>query len=483
MRTFGALALAVGSFGLSLPSLAEMALEPCTLGGSLGVASVEARCGWLERPENPADPASATIKLRVAVAPSLSPNPQPDAFTVINGGPGGSSIDLYADAANVFSPILRERDIVVVDQRGTGASNPLDCPALEDPNLAPDPDKIRAATRACLDDLPGDPRFYTTSLAVADLEALRLALGYAQLNVYGVSYGTRVAQHYARRHASSVRTLIIDGVAPPQIPLGPNAALNAQRTLDRLIARCAEEAECAAAFPALEAHLEALRQRLAHDPVAVDIADPITGNRRAMNLGPQHLLIALRMLSYAPETASLLPVIIEEAQARDNFVPLASSALRVQSELLGAIRMGMHNSVICAEDVPFVGELDLDALEATYIGPAQIQSLQAICELWPAGPVDDDLREPLRVDVPTLILSGEEDPITPPEYGDLVDQHLPTSLHLIAAGQGHGVLTRGCVPRLIRELVESGDLGTLDTPCIDRLTHAPFFLDLLGPSP
>ena len=232
MRTIGAIALAVVSIGLAQAISAGPAAEDCTLGGSLGIASVEARCGFLERPENPSDPDSARIRLRFIVVPSLSPNPLPDAFTVINGGPGASSIDLYADSAGVFAPILRERDIIVLDQRGTGGSNPLDCPDLEAMNLDFAADRIRAATLACLDGLPGDPRFYTTSLAVRDLEALRIELGYAALNVYGVSYGTRVAQHYARRYPDAVRTLIIDGVTPPEVPLGPNAALNAQRTLE-----------------------------------------------------------------------------------------------------------------------------------------------------------------------------------------------------------------------------------------------------------
>ena len=338
---------------------AEVVLEDCTLDGSIGIANVEARCGWFERPENPADPDSTPIRLRVAVVPSLSPDPAPDAFTVINGGPGGSSLNMFADMARVFTSILRDRDIIVLDQRGTGASNPLDCPELESMDLDFAIDRVRAATRKCLESLQGDPRFYTTSVAVADLEALRAELGYPQLNVYGVSYGTRVAQHYARRHPQSVRTLIIDGVAPPEIPLGPNAALNAQRTLDRLFARCAEDVNCSQAFPSLDQHLAKLRARLETDPVPLLIAHPISGKPEEIALDYTHLVLALRMLSYAPATASLLPLIIEEAEVNENYVPLASNALRIQTELSGAIRFGMHNSVVCAEDIPFV-EVDTE---------------------------------------------------------------------------------------------------------------------------
>ncbi|TNF85857.1 MAG: alpha/beta fold hydrolase, partial [Gammaproteobacteria bacterium] len=378
-------------------------LERCTLSGGTGIASVEARCGWLTRPENPDEPEGNVIDLRIAVIPALSPNPKPDALTVINGGPGGSSVDMYADTASTFSAIRRERDILILDQRGTGQSNPLDCAELEDAGMDESEASVRAATLACLEDLPGDPRFYTTSVAVADLEAARQALGYEALNVYGVSYGTRVAQHYARRYPANVRTLIIDGVAPPEVPLGPNAALNAQRTLSRLFDRCRSDEVCAERFPDLQAQLEALDERLQDAPVPVTVAHPITGVQTDLDVTRTHLLITLRMLSYAPETARLIPIIIDEAASNGNYVPLASNALRIEKELIGAIRFGMHNSVICTEDAPFFGELDLPALEATYIGPQQAQSLVTICESWPQGPMDDDLRAPLTVHVPTLI--------------------------------------------------------------------------------
>ncbi len=477
-RTLTACACLLIAF--SHPALA-IELERCTLAGSTGIASVEARCGWLTRPENPDQPEGRSIDLRVVVVPALSPTPRPDALTVINGGPGGSSIDMYADLAATFSSIRRERDILILDQRGTGQSNPLDCVHLEEAGMDESEESVREATRACLEALPGDPRYYTTSVAVQDLEAARTALGYETLNVYGVSYGTRVAQHYTRRYPSSVRTLIIDGVAPPEVPLGPNAAVNAQRTLARLFERCESDPACADRFPDPEAALKRLDQRLRESPVSVTVAHPVTGIATPIEVTRNHLLITLRMLSYAPETIRLIPLIIDEASANDNYVPLASNALRIEKELTGAIRFGMHNAVVCTEDAPFFGPLDEDALEKTYIGPQQARSLVTICESWPAGPLDEDLRSPLDVEVPTLILSGEEDPITPPEYGAMVDATLPHSLHLIGGGQGHGVIGRGCFPRLAAEFIDSGSLDELAADCVDRLTHPSFFLNLMGP--
>ncbi len=478
-----ALVLAVALLSAAQTSGAEIQLEDCELVGSQGIAKIEALCGWFERPEDPADPTSTHISLKIAVIPALSPNPKTDAFTIINGGPGGSSIDMYADSAQVFTSIHRDRDILLIDQRGTGDSNPLDCPDLENVNTSYSEESVRHATQQCLQDLPGDPRFYTTSVAVRDLEAAREALGYARLSVYGVSYGTRVAQHYARRYPQSIRALIIDGVVPPEVPLGPNAALNAQRTLDRLFDRCAEDRSCNTRFPDLAAHLSALRTRLTEAPVQLQLDHPLTGIPETLELTYAHLALTLRMLSYAPETISLLPLIIEEAYGSENYTPIATNALRILTQVTGAIRYGMHNSVVCSEDIPFLGEVDTEALEQTYMGQDQVLALQTICEQWPQGPVDDDLRKPLDTAVPTLILSGEEDPITPPIYGDMAAEHLPNSRHLVGKGQGHGVVARGCFPLLISKFIDTTDLATLDTSCIERLDYPAFFVNLMGPPP
>ena len=191
-------------------------MSDCVLKGARGYGTVNAQCGTWIRPENPDNPTGPTIELAVARIRALAPQPLPDAFTVINGGPGGSSIEMYADLAGAFAPILRDRDVLILDQRGTGQSNPLRCPDLEESVDTYSEEAVRSATKQCLEGLTGDPRYYSTSVAVRDLEALRIELGYQQLNVYGVSYGTRVALHYLRRYPGSVRTMIIDGILPPE---------------------------------------------------------------------------------------------------------------------------------------------------------------------------------------------------------------------------------------------------------------------------
>ncbi len=467
------------------PMTESLPLEPCTLTGSYGVGRVEAHCGTLTVAENPDDRNGPTLELFVAVIRSLSANPKPDAFTLINGGPGGSSVQLYVDMSRVFSGFLTERDILLIDQRGTGRSNPLECADLDEANQETDLDVLRTATQACLKSLQGDPRFYSTSVAVQDLELVRLAMGYEQLNIYGVSYGTRVAMHYLRRFPNSVRTLIIDGVVPPSLALGANVAINSQQTLDGIFARCEQEPACAESFPELQAHFDTLSRELKANPIELNVPHPVTGKVTPLTLGYGHLAVTIRLLAYSPETTALIPLIIEEAATRGNYIPIATHALKVISQISTAISFGMHNSVICTEDTPFFdyGEAVLAELEKTYLGSEQVDVLTVMCELWPQGLIDGDMKEPLQADHPILILSGENVPITPPRYGVLVLGNFRDAHHVIAPGQGHGVISRGCLPRLVTEFVESADLEALDWSCVQRLRPTPFFINLMGPAP
>jgi pimeloyl-ACP methyl ester carboxylesterase len=465
-------------------TVAAVDFSPCELRGSGGLGRVTAECGYLNVAEDPGRPDGARLNLYVARIRALAANPAADAFTVVNGGPGASSVALYVDLQGAFVGIRRDRDIILVDQRGTGGSAPLECPSLEEATQEFDIDEVRRATRGCLDALEQDPRFYTTSVAVSDLETLRQALGYVSWNLYGVSYGTRVAQHYLRRHPEAVRTLILDGVAPPDQALGPDIALNAQQALDAIMARCAEEASCAAAFPDLPLQFERFGARLKAAPVDLQVPHPVTGRMEPFTLGYGHLAMTVRLLSYAPETASLIPLMVAEA-ASGNYLPVATQSMRIERDLGDAISFGMHNSVVCTEDAPFYGDLtDLGpALRASYLGDEQVRALEAICSLWPAGTLDPDLREPVTSARPVLLLSGEFDPVTPPAYAERAAVGLANSRHLIARGQGHGVVARGCMPTVIGDFVASGRLDDLDAGCIDRLTGDPFFVDLMGPPP
>ena len=395
------------------------------------------------------------------------------------------TIEFYAAYRQAFEPIRRERDIVLLDQRGTGRSAALDCGTDEElleGQLSVE--QIVADTRACLAALPHDPRFFTTSVAVTDLEALRTALGAPAFNLYGVSYGTRVAQHFARRYPAAARTLVLDGVVPPQLALGPGIATEAQEALDAIFARCAESPPCAERFPNIRARFVGLAQVLREGPVPVELADPVTGRRDYLPFGHSELAGAIRILSYHPNTIALMPLLIDEA-ADGNYAPLAAQFLMAARSLADALAIGMHNAIVCTEDAPFFARgVDREAIDATYMGAMQLDALEAACSVWPRGVLDDDLGRPLATDKPVLLLSGDADPITPPEFAELAAVELTNSRHLVGTDQGHGQAARTCIPEIMAEFIASAGFDALDEACLaERQFAMPFFLDFTGPSP
>jgi pimeloyl-ACP methyl ester carboxylesterase len=461
-------------------------LADCRLESTLAGGSAAARCGHYGVRENRDDPHSKELQLHVAVIPALRLKPSADPLFILSGGPGQAASDFYLSVAPAFTRIRRDRDLVLIDQRGTGRSNRLDCKLPDDSEFVVlDPQKLHAVVRECLASLPGDPRYYTTSIAVRDLDEVRAALGYHELNLYGISYGTRVAQHYMRRYPDRVRTAILDGVVPAELALGPYVAIEAQLAIDSTLQRCARDAGCAHEFPNISAQFMALRERLRKEPAKLSIAHPLTGALTNTTLDEARLGAAVRLLSYADETASTLPLLIHEAQSLRDLKSLAAQYLRIQSEVEEQIAEGMHFSVVCSEDAPrwAQAEVSEELLARTYMGSAFMRSMRGVCEEWPRGPVDADFGEPLRSQLPTLVLSGGNDPVTPDRYAVALMKGLPNGRHLIAVGQGHGQLATGCIPRLTAEFIAAGSTAGLDDSCVRNIRPTPFMLSRTAPAP
>jgi pimeloyl-ACP methyl ester carboxylesterase len=464
-------------------------LADCQIAPARSPSRLAARCGSLLVPEDPANPDGDMIELRIAVIPAMTRDAQPDPLVYVAGGPGQSSVDSFTRAVGAFRAIQRERDIVLVDQRGTGGSNRLHCGLTdvgEDGAALDSSDAFApAAIEACLDSLPADTRFYSTSVAVQDLELVREALGYASWNIYGISYGTRVAQHYLRRYPEHTRSLILDGVVPPTLPLGPRISLDAQAALDTAFQRCADDVACNERFPDLAQSFDELSARLDRDPQQVTIADPLTAENITVTLDDDGLGAATRLLSYMPETVSLLPLLIHTAAIDGDLRPLAAQAQLVISEISEEIAIGMHNSVVCTEDAPFYDTAVTQRadMENTYLGALQYDAINEICATWPAGVMDEDFNDPLVSDVPVLLLSGEADPVTPPSNATLAAEALSRSRSLVGIGQGHGIAGRGCVPILISRFITDADPEGLDAECLQRMRPAPFFTSFVGPEP
>ncbi len=466
-------------------STSTLQLTDCRIEASVGGGATQARCGWLEVPENRAQPRGRHIRLHVAVVPALSLNPAPDPFVFITGGPGQAPSEEFPTFGAAFERIRRVRDILLVDQRGTGRSNRLHCDYSEETEVASsDHERWRAETQRCLQNLEADVRFYTTSVAVADLEAVRAALGIEKLNLWGGSYGTRVAQHYVRRYPARVRSIILDGVVPPELILGPGVPLDAQRALDAILTRCEREAQCAAAFPQVKQEFAMLREQL-REPRSVQYPHPVIGTRQQMSFGLAQLAGVVRLLSYSDETAALLPYLIHYSVTSSDLRPWAGQFSLFVNPLSERLANGMQNSVVCTEDVPFMqtDEQVTRALADSYLGAEFVSSLRQICAQWPRGVMDADLHEPLRSTVPALLISGENDPVTPPSYGERALTGFTRGRHMVVRGQGHINSATGCMPVLLERFVSRTQAERLDAKCLEQVQAAPFLLSPTASAP
>ena len=484
LRT-GALVLTSLLLGISSHGVNALELEECRISAGPAFPGIKARCGILQRLENPDDPESPLLDIRVAVVPALNLQPQPDPIVPLAGGPGQGAVQFYSAYAAAFERVRSDRDILLVDQRGTGGSARMDCEVDED--LIEGKFSVAATVEymeTCLAALPHDPQYFTTSVAVQDLEAVREALAYPSLNLYGVSYGSRVAQHYAKRYPETTRTIVLDGVVPPQLALGPEIAIEAQLAVDNIFARCSADVACNERFPDIGADFETVKNKLDKKTASVSLAHPVTGRVETMDFGRDEFAGAIRLLAYSPNSIAMLPLLVSEA-ANGNYQPLAAQFQMTLISMSEALALGMHNAVMCSEDVPFynAGLVDDAALAASYIGPVQLEALKAICSVWPAGPVDEDFKLPLSTGVPTLLLSGSADPITPPRYADMAARNLKKAWLLTGEHQGHGQIAVGCMPRIIASFIDNEQLLPGAADCFQNSFVMPFFLDFSGPQP
>lgn len=484
-RLLIALACAVFSASAEARRWGSLMFEACTLAPRQGIAAIEAQCTRLEVPEDPAQPDGRRIELALAWIPA-SGNAEPDPVLMIAGGPGQSARDSFPGLAPAFRDLNRNRHILLLDQRGTGGSNLLTCPAPDEMEAAAwdeDEATIRAWTEACRDRLAeqADLGLYTTTEAVADLEALRVALGAPTLNLIGVSYGSRVAQQYALRHPQTTRSLVLDGVVPNTLVLGAEFAVNLEASLDLQFAACQGLPACSERLGDPRRALATLLERIdAGQMPAVRLRHPRTGEWREETLTRAHVVSVVRMYAYSPLSAALLPLSLSEAaQGRPEL--LMNQARMLTDSLGDQIAWGMQLSVICAEDLFELAEAP--SAQGTLLGDALRRLVETQCEVWPRGRRPGDFRTPLAGDLPVLLLSGEFDPVTPPRYGDEVAATLPRSRHLVLRGQSHNVLTTACVPKLIARFLDTLDAAELDLSCLERLAPIPPFVGFFGWEP
>lgn len=467
----------------------QIAFQPCTLPGVQGAQSTSAQCARYDVPEDPAHPDGRTIGLNIAWLPVEHGQATGDPILMLAGGPGQAATEHAAAARLMLAEAGKQRDVLLIDQRGTGKSNPLDCrdahgePMSVDTAATPSAETMVAFARACAAGLAGraDPRFYTTTDAVRDLETVRAALGVEQVNLLGISYGTRVAQQYAAAHPQHTRSVILDGTAPNDLVIGGEFARTLEDALALQSARCQETTACRERFPTdMRGQLRQVMATLEARPVAVDYLDPRTSEPRHGTVTADAVGGLAFMFSYAPQTASLLPLVLDEA-AQGRYAPLMSLVQLGSGQMEGQMTRGMQWSVLCAEDA---GRYRPDTAGAdTIIGPELGEAFFAPCQAWPHGEAPAGFHRPFASDLPVLLLSGELDPVTPPRYAEQVVANLPNGRHLMLPGQGHNVAPVGCMPKLLGRFLETADAKGLDTSCLDGLGYVPPFLHFNGWSP
>jgi pimeloyl-ACP methyl ester carboxylesterase len=461
----------------------QLELTRCHLGAAGAVERVQARCGSFEVPEDWEQPAGAKIPLRVAVVPAASGRPLPDPLLLLAGGPGQAATEAYVPLAGAFARIHRTRDIVLVDQRGTGGSHPLRCEgAPDDPGRDLPPGEQERLLRECAARLGPGVAHYTTSASLRDLDEARRRLGYDRVNLYGVSYGTRVALSYMRAYPGQVRSAILDGVLPQDAVLGPAEVTEAPARARRaVLQRCAAEPACHARFPRLREDFDAVDALVRATPT-ITVPHPRLGTPVPVTLTWERWSLTLRLLGYGSETLGLLPHLVHAASERRDLAGLAALSVFIADQLSASIDNALQSSVLCAEDWPFFTAELARALTGPY-GRREVEALGRACAAWPHRRTAPEFKQPVRSSVPTLLLSGELDPVTPPAGADRAQRTLPVSLHVVAPGQGHGVIARGCVPELAARFVAAASVAGLDTACVTQMKPLKIFLDPSGPEP
>lgn len=457
-------------------------LEKCELSAAGGRISVSARCGTISVPENREQPDGRMLELAWAVIPARGSSVEPDPVVFLAGGPGQAARDIAPIMQGPFGDVNRSRDLIFLDQRGTGGSNALSCDFDEEMMMEDDDfDELERQLRTCLENLDAEVEHYTTGDGAADLEALREELAIDEWNLVGGSYGTRMAQVYLRDYPDAVRSMILDGVVPSRLRLGSEHAEKLDQALERLFQACEDDEACGERFPGLAERFTELKAQYAEQPLAIQVTHPRTGVAESIDFSDQTLAGSLRFLAYAPESQMMIPYLIHEAATTGSPERLAAQALIVGDQMSDALAIGLNFSVGCSEDWPHWPEGRDDS--GTLLGNSMSELYERVCDWWPADPVDAGFFEAFASDVPVLLLSGERDPVTPPEYGDEAARQYANSLHLVADGRGHIVVTNGCIAGIATQFVESGSVDDLDTECMDNIGPEPFFLDLLGPAP
>ena len=452
-----------------------IALQPCE------VANVSAQCGTLEVFEDRGSRRGRKIGIKVVVLRALGQATAEPIFW-LEGGPGGAATSAIGPVSQQYLRDLRDsRDLVFVDQRGTGGSNPLNCT-----DIGESPDNLDAffgrlfpphLIRACRQQLEqnADLRQYTTPLAMDDMDDVRAALGYEHINLAGASYGTLSAQIYIKRHPGRVRAAFLVGLATTSFKLPLPFARATQNAWDRVVTDCAADAPCRGAFPELKAEFDAVLARFADGPIQVQMRDPATGRDRSVALEREAFVERLRAMLYTTFGARVVPIVVHRAFLGDFH---AFQTMAARHRLGGASSRGAYFSMTCSESVPFITEAEIVAeTSATFLGDRRTRAHIDACKEWVRGDVDRSFLEPVRTDVSVVLFSGDVDGATPPWIADQAIANFSNGRLVRAINTGHQV-SGPCTWGLMHAFFTSPVARQLDVSCAADLRRPAFALEV-----
>jgi pimeloyl-ACP methyl ester carboxylesterase len=460
----------------------EVTLTECRLPG----VPEPVQCGTFEVAEDPARPDGRRLTLKIVVVAATDRPVEPDPVFFLAGGPGQGASETVASVLGFLDRTRKHRDLVFVDQRGTGGSGKLECPPPDDLDLSArlEFENDARLLAECLSGLDADTTAYTTPRFIADLDAVRAAMGFPRINLYGGSYGTRAGLAYLAAHGDRVRSAVLDGLAPYEMKLFLTFGEDGKRALDRLFADCAADTPCASAFPDLETRFWTWLDEL-DEKSTTTLRDPRTGDRALdVLVERESVTSAIRGLLYSSEWASLLPFALDRAVSGD-LQPLLGQALILGEGAEKGMALGLMLSVACAEDLPRITDADRAGLQSEpLLGTSLLDMMTEACSAWPVGDVPDSLFDPVRSDVPILLLSGAEDPVTPERWAQAAAKTLSNATLVTIPSTGHIAARGGCGDKLVRDFYEDpgADLDVA-RDCISDVRRDPFFVRASGPNP
>ena len=433
----------------------------------------EAMCAEILVPVDHTNPHVEMMPLHIVKLPAIRSNAEGDPVFILAGGPGQGASEVISTLYPALRKVHQRRTLIFLDQRGTGQSAPLDCELPDDKGV----DIPVEALQTCVNELPRSASWYQTNHLAADTNWARQILGYSSINLYGVSYGTRLGLTIMKEYPTVVRSAVLDGVVPFQKPIGGDFGEGIQDSLEQVFVDCEADTDCKTAFPDLRVEYAQIVQTLQETgPIVIEHPHSITGIQTQTELSDQILWGVLQQMLYQGVTTSLIPYAINNISQHDDWSTVVGW---IGNSPFDGIPIGLYLSIMCAEDVP---RIDFSSPPPMDLGVLSTIQLKEMCEIWNVPPVSDTTSD-WTSDIPTVLLSGANDPVTPPEYGDLALSQLRNATHIVVSGTGHNTIHHPCVSEMVTDFYQDLSPQTLDTKCASDLKRPPFILSATGTAP